>query len=123
MFYSSCCVSYIVLFGLSVIILQCRDLVSVSNSTVKNIFENGMIPKLIQQTAHQCGIYNLGQLSRLYVLIPFSKNIFDSISRFPLRDKVALRLLKLYFCIADMVEWSRALDIRQSDWCCSVSMV
>ena len=25
--------------------------------------------------------------------------------------------------IADVVEWSRALDIRLSDWCCSVSMV
>ena len=25
--------------------------------------------------------------------------------------------------IADVVEWSRALDIRLSDWCCSVLMV
>jgi hypothetical protein len=25
--------------------------------------------------------------------------------------------------IADVIEWSRALDIRLSDWCCSVSMV
>jgi hypothetical protein len=24
---------------------------------------------------------------------------------------------------ADVVEWSRALDLRLSDWCCSVSMV
>ena len=24
---------------------------------------------------------------------------------------------------ADVVEWFRALDIRLSDWCCSVSMV
>ena len=46
-----------------------------------------------------------------------------SISRFSLRDKVTLRLLKLYFNIADVSEWSRALDIRLSDWCCSVSMV
>ena len=22
-----------------------------------------------------------------------------------------------------MIEWSRALDVRLSDWCCSVSMV
>ena len=35
-----------------------------------------------------------------------------SISRFSLRDKVTLRLLKLYFNIADVVERSRALDIR-----------
>ena len=29
------------------------------------------------------------------------------------------------FCvyIVDVVEWSRALDVRLSDWCCSVSMV
>jgi len=24
---------------------------------------------------------------------------------------------------AQYIEWSRALDIRLSDWCCSVSMV
>jgi hypothetical protein len=35
-----------------------------------------------------------------------------SISRFSLRDKVTRRLLKLYFYIADVVEWSRVLDIR-----------
>jgi hypothetical protein len=46
-----------------------------------------------------------------------------SISRFSLRDKVTLRLLKLHFNGADVVEWSRALDIRLSNWCCSVSMV
>ena len=46
-----------------------------------------------------------------------------TISRFSLRDKLTLRLLKLYFNIADVVEWSRALDIRLSDWCCSVSMM
>jgi len=46
-----------------------------------------------------------------------------SISRFSLRDKVTVRLLKLHFYGADVVEWSRALDIRPSDWCCSASMV
>jgi hypothetical protein len=45
-----------------------------------------------------------------------------SISRFSLRDKVTLRLLKLHFNKADVNEWSRVLDIRLSDWCCSVSM-
>ena len=29
----------------------------------------------------------------------------------------------IYIYGADVVEWSRALDIRLSDWCCSVSMV
>jgi hypothetical protein len=33
-----------------------------------------------------------------------------SISRFSLRDKVTLRLLKLYFYIADVVEWSRLIQ-------------
>ena len=32
-------------------------------------------------------------------------------------------ILKLYFYIADVAEWSRALDIRLSDRCCSVSTV
>ena len=34
-----------------------------------------------------------------------------------------LRLLKLLLKGVDVVEWSRALDIRLSEWCCSVSMV
>ena len=40
-----------------------------------------------------------------------------------LREKVTLRLLKLLFKGVDVVEWSRALDVRLSEWCCSVSMV
>jgi len=46
-----------------------------------------------------------------------------SISRFFLRDKVTLLLLKLHFYGADVVEWSRAIDIRLSDYFCSASMV
>jgi hypothetical protein len=46
-----------------------------------------------------------------------------SISTFSLRDKVTLWLLKLHFYGTNVIEWSRALDIRLSDWCCSVSMV
>jgi hypothetical protein len=45
------------------------------------------------------------------------------ISRFSLQDKVTLWLLKLHFVGVDVVEWSRALEIRLSDWCCSVSNV
>jgi hypothetical protein len=48
---------------------------------------------------------------------------FMSISNFSLRDKVTLWLLKLHFYGADVIEWSRALEISLSDWCCSVSMV
>ena len=48
---------------------------------------------------------------------------FLYISRCSFRDKVALWLLKLYFYWAGLGEWSRALDIRQNDWCCSASMV
>ena len=46
-----------------------------------------------------------------------------SISIFSLWDKVTLLLLKLHFFGADVVEWCRALDIKLSDWCYSVSMV
>jgi hypothetical protein len=38
-------------------------------------------------------------------------------------QKLTLRLLKLLFYGVDVVEWSRALDVRLSEWCCSVSMV
>jgi len=34
-------------------------LVNISNSTVKNIFENGMMPKPIQYTTHQSVEYIL----------------------------------------------------------------
>jgi hypothetical protein len=37
--------------------------------------------------------------------------------------KVTLRLLKLLFYGEDVVEWSRELVVRLSDWCCIVSMV
>ena len=46
-----------------------------------------------------------------------------TIPRFALREKVTLRLLKLLFQGVDVVEWSRELDVRLSEWCCSVSMV
>jgi hypothetical protein len=39
-----------------------------------------------------------------------------SISRFFLPDKVTLRLFKLHFYGVDVVEWSRAIDIRQSNF-------
>ena len=29
----------------------------------------------------------------------------------------------VYIYIVDVVEWSRALDVRLSEWCCSVTMV
>jgi hypothetical protein len=41
-------------------------------------------------------------------------------------DIFTLFLYKFYIHIhngADVVEWSRALDVRISDWCCCVSMV
>ena len=46
-----------------------------------------------------------------------------SISKFSSWDKVTLRLLRLYFYGADVVEWSRAVDKRLSYWCCCISMV
>ena len=32
-------------------------------------------------------------------------------------------LFYLYMYSVDVVEWSRALDVRLSEWCCSVTMV
>ena len=58
----------------------------------------------------------------MYHLYTFDKCLMF-IPRLVLRDKVTLQLLKLYFYIVDVVEWSRALDVRLSEWCCSVSMV
>ena len=46
-----------------------------------------------------------------------------STSRFSLRDKATLRLLKLHSYGAYVVEWSRALNIRLSNLFCSASMV
>jgi hypothetical protein len=46
-----------------------------------------------------------------------------SIPRFDLREKVTLRLLKILFQGVDVVEWSRALDVRLIEWYCSASMV
>jgi hypothetical protein len=42
-----------------------------------------------------------------------------SISRTAIRDKIIL--YALFFFIADVAKWLRALYIRLSDWCCSTS--
>jgi hypothetical protein len=60
--------------------------------------------------------YNIKYICTIYTRLD---TCLMSISRFSLRGKVTLRLLKLYFYITDVVEWSRALDIRLSDWCCN----
>ena len=64
--------------------------------------------------------YNIKYICTIYTHLD---TCLMSIARFSLRDNVTLRLLKLYFYIVDVVEWSRALDIMLSEWCCSVSMV
>jgi hypothetical protein len=64
--------------------------------------------------------YNIKYDCTIYIRLD---TYFMYISRCSLRDKVALWLLKLHFYGADVVEWSRALDIRLNDWCCSISMV
>ena len=55
----------------------------------------------------------------IYVFIYFLY-AFTNVQRFATRNKVTLRLLKLYFYVA---KWSRMLNISLSDWCCSVSKV
>ena len=64
--------------------------------------------------------YNIKYICTIYTRL---NTCLMSISRLSLRDKVTLRLLKLYFYITDVVESSRVLDIKLSDLCCSVSMV
>ena len=58
-----------------------------------------------------CTIY-----TRLYTGLTY-------IPRFALRENVTLRFLKVIFEGVDVVEWSRALDVRLSERCCSVTMV
>jgi hypothetical protein len=42
-------------------------------------------------------------------------NVIDTI--------MVITLLGILYKGVDVVEWSRALDVRLSEWCCSVSMV
>ena len=64
--------------------------------------------------------YNIKYICTIYTRL---YTCLMSIPRFALRDKVTLRLLKLLFKGVDVVEWSRALDVRLNEWCFSVSMV
>ena len=64
--------------------------------------------------------YNIKYICTIYTRLC---TWLTSIPRFTLREKVTLGLLKLLFKGVDVVEWSRALDVRLSEWCCSVSMV
>jgi hypothetical protein len=66
--------------------------------------------------------YNIKYIFTIYTRL-VTCLILMYISRFPLRDKVTLRLLKLCSYVADVAECSRALDIELSDWCCNASMV
>ena len=66
-------------------------------------------------------LYNILKNCRVRLLS--NNNIKYTCTIYTHLDKVTLRLLKLQFYRADVVEWSRALDIRLSDWRCSVSMV
>ena len=61
-----------------------------------------------------CWVRLLSNYNIKYICTTYTRldTCLMSISRIFLRDKVTLRLLKLYFYIADVAEWSRALDIR-----------
>jgi hypothetical protein len=80
---------------------------------------------IIYNILKNCWVRLLSNYNIKYVFIICTRlnTCLLSISRFSLRDKVTFRLLKLHFYGAVVVEWSRALDIRLSDWCCSVSML
>ena len=64
--------------------------------------------------------YNIKYICTIYTRL---YTFLTPIPRFALREKITLRLLKLHFKGVDVVEWSRALEVRLSEWCCSVSMV
>ena len=68
---------------------------------------------------YMCDTVNALKFVDTNVVVGVGK-IYMSISRFSLRDKVTLRLLKLYFYIEHVAAWSGSLDIRLSDCCCSV---
>ena len=77
------------------------------------------------QYIKNCWVRSLSNYNIKYICTIYTRldTCLMSISRFSLRDKVTLRLLKLCLNIADVAGWSKALDIRLSDWCCSVSIV
>ena len=64
--------------------------------------------------------YNIKYICTFYIRLD---TCLMYISRFSFRDKATLRLLKLHFYGVDVVEWSRALEIRLGDLFCIVSMV
>ena len=80
---------------------------------------------IIYNIITKCWVGLLSNYSIKYACIIYTRldTCLMYVSRFSLRDKVTLWLLRLHFYRAVVVEWSMALDIRLSDWCCSVSMV
>ena len=79
-------------------------------------------------------VYQIEQLYWVFLSLPETANniylyalyicpCLTAIPRLALREKVTQRLLKLLFKGVDVVEWSRALDVRLSEWCCSESKV
>ena len=64
--------------------------------------------------------YNIKYICTIYTRL---NTCLTSIPRFALRVKLTLRLLKILFQGVDVVEWSRALDVRLIEWYCSASMV
>ena len=78
-----------------------------------------------QKYIKKCWVRLLSNYNIKYICTIYTRlyTCLTSIPRFALREKVTLRLLKLLFKGVDVVEWSRALDVRLSEWCWSVSMV
>jgi hypothetical protein len=64
------------------------------------------------QYVKNCGVRLLSNYNIKYICTIYTRldTCLMSISQFSLRDKVPLWLLKLYFNIADVIKWSRALD-------------
>ena len=53
----------------------------------------------------------------------FISNLNIGINKYTLKVKYAKGTYMMWSSGVDVVEWSRALDVRLSEWCCSVLMV
>jgi hypothetical protein len=100
----------------------CKKIISVT--LYDTLFEWMIIHYPIQYIKN-CWVRLLSNYNIKYICTIYTRlyTCLTSIHRFALREKVTLRSLKLLLEWVDVVEWSRALDVRLSEWCCSVSMV
>jgi hypothetical protein len=76
-----------------------------------------------EQKFDKAALWTTNQLFKVLQILPKGSLVFllqtDKKKQYFQKDSVLYHLIY----ILDVVEWSRALDVRLSEWCCSVSMV